>query len=181
MRFVLLAALALGLAPAAMAVSETPDPCALLTNAAVTKALGYKVQDHTSSGSRLVRTCTWEGPAIGYSGTHPRLMVQASRMSEAVFNSGHRAGPVPGLGPASFEGLNGAYVSVWQRGVNLTFQFTQASPTSTSTVALVKIALKRASSGCEALTRVPPSHSNVVHPGGQRTFNLLPCRWPTAA
>ena len=113
MRCVLLAALALGLAPAAMAVAAPPDPCALLTNTAVTTALGYKVQDHTSGGNRLVRTCTWEGPAIGYSGTHPRLMVQASRMSEAAFNKGHRAAPVPGLGPTSFEGLGGSIVSVW--------------------------------------------------------------------
>ncbi len=142
MRSALLAALALGLVTAATAVAEPPDPCALLTTAAVTRALGYKVQDPAPGGNRLVRTCTWEGPSIGYRGTHPSLTLQASQLSRTAFNRGHLTGPVPGLGPASFEVLNGAYVSVWQGGVNLTFVFTQASTTPKLTVALVKTALK---------------------------------------
>jgi hypothetical protein len=63
-------------------------------------------------------------------------------VSEGNFNQGHRAGPVPGLGPASFEGMNGAFVSVWRRGVGLTFLITQAATTPALTVALVKSALE---------------------------------------
>jgi hypothetical protein len=142
MRVLLPLILALSVAPIGFAGSKPPDPCTLLTSAEVTKAIGYKVQMHTTGGSGFYRSCTWSGPAIGFTQSRPSLMLQANRLTKARFlkgAAGHAL--ISGLGGPGYELMNGNIVLAWRNGVALMFEFAQAQATPKSTLVVVSDAL----------------------------------------
>ncbi len=145
-RLVLGLVLAVSLAWPATAGASRLDPCRLLTNAQVSKAIGYKVQERAAGGNRLMPSCIWSGPAIGFLQTRPGLMIQARRMSEAQFMKGSLGSgtPIAGLGGPGYEMMNGTFLFAWRNGVALTFEFSQTQATPTTTLVLVSTALANA-------------------------------------
>ena len=145
MRFLVPVLVALWMSSAASA-ARPPDPCALLTNAQVTKAIGYKVALH-SSGPGLTpfyRSCTWSGPAIGFTQSRPSLMLQTSRLSKARFLEGAQGHVlIAGLGGPGYELMDGNIVLAWRDGVALMFELVQAQTTPKSTLVVVSQALAK--------------------------------------
>jgi hypothetical protein len=143
MRFLVAVTLSLSLVSTASA-ARPPDPCALLTSAQVTKAIGYKIALHTSGGSGFYRSCTWSGPAMGFIQSRPSLMLQANRVTKAKFlqgAAGHAL--IGGLGSPGYELMNGNIVLAWRNGVALMFELDQTQATPKSTLVVVGQALAR--------------------------------------
>jgi hypothetical protein len=145
-RIVVALALALSLVGSATAGASRLDPCGLVTNAQVSKAIGYKVQERAAGGNRMAPSCKWSGTPIGFLQTRPSLMIMARRMTESQFTkgSGGAGTPIVGLGGPGYEALNGAFVVAWRHGVALTFDFTQTQATPKTTLVLVSTALANA-------------------------------------
>lgn len=145
MRFLVPVLMALWMASAASA-ARPPDPCPLLTNAQATKAIGYKVALH-STGTGLTgfyRSCTWSGPAIGFTQSRPSLILQASRSTQAQFLKGAQGHAlIAGLGGPGYELMDGNIVLAWRNGVTLMFEFDQAQTTPRSTLVVVSEALAK--------------------------------------
>jgi hypothetical protein len=119
---------ALAFAPGAS--GSVPNPCTLLTNAEVTKALGSKVESReiVDFGGRG-RTCKWTGVSLSasaYYQHHRTLTVTATTITGARFEQGARqtrgAVRVAGVGAAAYRYGNGnvTFLSFWQRGRALT-------------------------------------------------------------
>ncbi len=145
MRFLVPVLLALSAVSAASA-ARPPDPCALLTNAQVTKAIGYKVALHRSGPglTPFYRSCTWSGPAIGFTQSRPSLMLQTSRLSKARFLNGAQGHAlIAGLGGPGYELMDGNIVLAWRDGVALMFELVQAQTTPKSTLVVVGQALAK--------------------------------------
>ncbi len=145
MRFLVPVLLALSAVSAASA-ARPPDPCALLTNAQVTKAIGYKVALHSTGPglTGLYRSCTWSGPAIGFTQSRPSLMLQTSRLSKARFLNGAQGHAlIAGLRGPGYELMDGNIVLAWNDGVALMFEFEQAQTTPKSTLVVVGQALAK--------------------------------------
>ncbi|HEY4348181.1 MAG TPA: hypothetical protein VGM80_11380 [Gaiellaceae bacterium] len=141
-RIAVVGLMALVLIPAASSARAAPNPCSLLTDAQVTKALGYKVQSHSAGGTALARSCTWSGPAMGYSQTSPTLIVQASLGSRARFvRAVARETPLQGFGGNAYVAMDGALIDAWGNGVTLLFSFDEGATTPKTTIALIRLAL----------------------------------------
>jgi hypothetical protein len=143
MRFLVPVVLALSVVSTASA-ARPPDPCALLTSAQVTKAIGYKVALHTAGGTGLSRSCTWSGPAIGFTQSRPSMMVQANRLSKAKFLQGAAGHDlITGLPGPAYELMNGTIVLAWRNGITLMFEFVQTQATPKTTLVVVGNALAK--------------------------------------
>jgi hypothetical protein len=126
--------------------ARPPDPCALLSNAQVTKAIGYKVELHSTGPglTGLYRSCTWSGPAIGFTQSRPSLILQASRLAKAKFLKGAQGHAlISGLAGPGYELMDGNIVLAWNDGVALMFEFEQAQTTPKSTLVVVSQALAK--------------------------------------
>jgi hypothetical protein len=124
-RRLLTVVLALAFVPAASA--GLPNPCALLTNAEVAKALGSKIVAREPTGNGHYHSCTWSGADLGgYSPTHRTLMVQVVTVTKAQFEKGARemthAVPISGIGQEAYASTGPLSVlEVWQKGYALSF------------------------------------------------------------
>ena len=113
------------------AAAATPNPCTLLTNAQVAKAIGSKVASKglvTPEGGPGSKTCQWAG--VNLSGpnsyaVHRSLMITAADITRARFlkfaNESQSAVRVKGIGQVAFRQGNGAitFLNVWQNGHSL--------------------------------------------------------------
>ena len=76
------------------------------------------------------RSCTWSGPAIGFTQSRPSLMLQTSRVSRAKFLEGDQGHAlIAGLGGPAYELMDGNIVLAWRDGVALMFELVQAQTT----------------------------------------------------
>ena len=146
MRWLCLILLALAFVPAASAA--VPNPCALLTNAEVTKAFGGSIESRSAQGNRLYRVCTWVGHSLGaYSSARSSVVVQTNRMSNKAFvkqaNQVPGAVPLHGIGQTAYLANNGERLGVWQQGIVVTLSLAYVSSPSQSVKSLARIALKR--------------------------------------
>jgi hypothetical protein len=126
-RFLVLAGLVLALTPAASA--GLPNPCALLTNAEVAKALGSKVESRdvvAYPGSRG-KTCEWKGANLATPNSYPvhrSVMITVSTATKAQFEKGARqttgAVPVRGIGGAAYATTGVVkFFYAWQHGFTI--------------------------------------------------------------
>jgi hypothetical protein len=149
-RFLVLVALALALGSAAS--GGVPNPCALLMNAEVAKALGSKIEsrDMPSFGGRG-RTCKWTGVNLATSGfyeVHRDLTVTVSSSTRAQFDRSARQAPgavrVRSVGQAAYASTGAVKsLDVWQHGYVLWIIAGNAiDPIATATSA-AKLAVRR--------------------------------------
>jgi hypothetical protein len=135
--------LALTFVPAASA--GLPNPCTLLTNAQVAKAFGSQIANRTSGGNGgLGRSCSWTGVPLGpATSAHGQLMVQVAPMAEAQFmREAKRAKgglAVRGVGELAYSVMNGGFIFVWQRGIELTMFASYVSSQTTKSLATAAV------------------------------------------
>jgi hypothetical protein len=120
-----------GLVPAHSSAAAATNPCTLLTDAQVAKAIGSKVaskQIVTPEGGKGSKTCQWSGVNLSSANTyaiHRSLMITAAEISRAQFlkfaNESQSAVRVNGIGQIAFRQGNGAitFLNVWQNGHSL--------------------------------------------------------------
>jgi hypothetical protein len=138
--------LAIALVPNASAAG-LPNPCALLTNADAAKVLGSKISYRTPKTDDFYRSCTWNGVDLSSAtSAHASLMVDVSRIT-FLRQAAQRRGAVlvRGLGDVAVGTPRDIAVelSVWQNGLELTFEVVQSSsPAFSAEKAAAKIALE---------------------------------------
>jgi hypothetical protein len=148
-RWLLPLMLAIALVPNASAAG-LPNPCALLTNADAAKVLGSKISYRTPKTDDFYRSCTWNGVDLSSAtSAHASLMVDVSRITKAKFlrqaAQWRGAVLVRGLGDVAVGTPRDIAVelSVWQNGLELTFEVVQSSsPAFSAEKAAAKIALE---------------------------------------
>jgi len=144
MRRLLTVVLALAFVPAASA--GLPNPCALLTNAEVAKALGSKI---VSREPDRYHSCTWTGADLGgYYPAHRTLMVQVSSVTKAQFDKSARqtpgALPVRGIGQDAFADTGHVpSLNVWQHGDALWIAASLVNDPLQTAKLVAKIVVKR--------------------------------------
>ncbi|HEY3920589.1 MAG TPA: hypothetical protein VGL76_00575 [Gaiellaceae bacterium] len=112
--------------------AATPNPCRLLTNAEVAKAIGSKVASRQTvhyAGERG-HTCEWQGVNLSSASSyavHRSLMIMATDVTRAQFlksaNLSQGAVRVDGIGQVAFREGNGnvTFLNVWQNGHSFSF------------------------------------------------------------
>jgi uncharacterized protein DUF3558 len=144
-------ALALAFAPAASAA--LPNPCALLTNAEVAKALGSKVESRdvvAFPGSRG-RTCEWKGANLASPNSYAvqrSVMITVSTATKAQFEKGARQTPgavaVRGVGGAAYATTGVVkFFYAWQYGFTISVVAGNAIDPIQTAKAVAKLAVKR--------------------------------------
>ena len=139
--------LALIFVPAASA--GLPNPCGLLTNAEVAKALGSKIVSREPTGTGRYRTCTWTGADLGgYAPMHRTLMVQVTSATKTQFDKSARttpgAVPVHEIGQEAYaETGHVPSVNVWQHGDAIWINASLVNDPVQTAKTVAKLAVKR--------------------------------------
>jgi hypothetical protein len=138
-RLLVLAALALVLAPAASAA--TPSPCTLVTSDDAGKALGGKVAKGKAQTLGLFRACL-------YTRGRRTLTVLVRQIGRSDFDKSAKKNPppvfpIPGVGDAAYSAGGGSSLLVWQKGTEVSFTFVGFNPVVQTQKDVAKAALKR--------------------------------------
>jgi hypothetical protein len=107
------------------ASAALPNPCLLLTNAEVAKAIGNKADTRIPNGNGRDRICTWTGPPLGtFTSFHAELVVQVTRQTKAQFDKGAEATQgavrIRGAGDTAYTSRGAQwFLETWQNGFAL--------------------------------------------------------------
>jgi len=137
--------LALAFVPTASAL---PNPCALLTNAEVAKVFGAKIASRARDAT-VPGGCTWDGVTQGtFTSAHASLRIDIARVTKAEFEKqakkAKNAVPVRDVGELAYSQYTaGETLTVWQQGIWMSVDLTEATSPLAAAKTIARAALAR--------------------------------------